>query len=589
MTVRSHGSSCRLAERLILALAFAASSSPVYAESGLSGQDCVGSEACWILGYCHVELGVCRPLGIDSIDDLATVLQSWRDYATNRCRATEPRHDNNDASCIMSTACWSYGNCVSRSGQCAKPVDLGEHVRAFRALQAGAAEACKPNEVPRFFYEQKVEQLLERSEAIQRESDKLRQELELALTPEALMSRAKVAAAKRDWAAARTAIAQLLEKQPDPALARSALSLRSSIDDTERRAKAEAARQVSAIAAYEQLYVESVGLTHVTVGIGNFSFGDEWSFDCYGGGSCFYVKADMDQKYFSGTVTITTLRDKNPSLPPIALFVVKPDGTLKLVKSLEYRFSKWEDYGSYLGTEPDYGNDFAKSEEVGFTVGAAVPEELQNESWVVVLGHATCHRRTSQRFSQPPISYHSSACRIPRTLRVEDFTIRGARYSVIAVHRSPSARSSSCSGGKVVASGDGSCCWPGQTWVESLSTCSGVPDCPNGLQSVGGDCKPPEDAASYFRDILAQPNPIEHRRVPETKGPGAEAEAKADVPRPASEPVTETVARLVERGLEEYRRGNFEKAVQSFERAQALDPSNVLIASYLKMARAHRE
>ena len=70
-----------------------------------------------------------------------------------------------------------------------------------------------------------------------------------------------------------------------------------------------------------------------------------------------------------------TSTEKNPDIPTLAIYSISGD---KLIKEGTFRieFARWDNYGSYLGNEPDTRNDFSKVNTVGFKLGCEVNESI---------------------------------------------------------------------------------------------------------------------------------------------------------------------------------------------------------------------
>ena len=49
------------------------------------------------------------------------------------------------------------------------------------------------------------------------------------------------------------------------------------------------------------------------------------------------------------------------------------------------RFNRWEDYGTYLGNDHDFSNDFAKTSSIRFKIGVEVPNEITQKPYAIIL------------------------------------------------------------------------------------------------------------------------------------------------------------------------------------------------------------
>jgi len=147
--------------------------------------------------------------------------------------------------------------------------------------------------------------------------------------------------------------------------------------------------------------------------------GKRWSFDDYGH-EYFLRDAPRGSSHILVRVSVTS-ENNNPSLPPILVYQMN-NGELKLLGTLDYKFRRWKDYGSYLGNYADYGNNFAHSKTIPFNCGVALSnEDLKSGTIYVVLKKRGCFNRTKTDYGNPEISYTESLCYPKRILKVEDF------------------------------------------------------------------------------------------------------------------------------------------------------------------------
>lgn len=138
----------------------------------------------------------------------------------------------------------------------------------------------------------------------------------------------------------------------------------------------------------------------------------------YSGSSWFEHTADKGSKYISFNMDITST-DKNPNIPTLAFYSINGS-------SLAYRgvfwvqFARWDDYGSYLGNEPDLKNDFSKVNTVKFRVGVEIEDDYLKKPYIVVLKKANTLMRKYDRYKNPPISYEGDEG-YPGVLDIDDF------------------------------------------------------------------------------------------------------------------------------------------------------------------------
>jgi len=147
--------------------------------------------------------------------------------------------------------------------------------------------------------------------------------------------------------------------------------------------------------------------------------GKRWSFDDYGH-KYFLRDAERGNSHIMTRVSITS-DNNNPKLPPILVYQMN-NGELKLLGTLNYKFRRWEDYGSYLGNTADYGNDFAHSKTIPFNCGLELSnDKLKSGTIYIVLKKQGCFNRTKVDYGNPEIAYRQSLCNPKQILKVEDF------------------------------------------------------------------------------------------------------------------------------------------------------------------------
>lgn len=147
--------------------------------------------------------------------------------------------------------------------------------------------------------------------------------------------------------------------------------------------------------------------------------GKRWSFDDYG--SEYRLRdAQRGNQHILVRVSISS-KSINPSLPPILAYKMN-GGELDLIGTLGYEFRRWEDYGSYLGNDADYGNDFAHSKTIPFNLGLQVSDDnFVGKTVYIVMKKTGCFERTKKDYGNPEIQYKEGICSVKRTLKVEDF------------------------------------------------------------------------------------------------------------------------------------------------------------------------
>lgn len=168
--------------------------------------------------------------------------------------------------------------------------------------------------------------------------------------------------------------------------------------------------------------------THNTVTIGyneatfgSFTIGKKFIHDVYptySGSSWFEHTADRNHQYISVPMNITSTSN-NPDIPTLAFYAIKGE-QLQLKGTFWIQMARWDDYGSYLGNEPDLNNDFSKVSSVKFKLGLELEDSDFKSPYVIVLKKQNTHSRQYDRFENPPISYIGSD-HYPSTLTIDNF------------------------------------------------------------------------------------------------------------------------------------------------------------------------
>lgn len=243
----------------------------------------------------------------------------------------------------------------------------------------------------------------------------------LRITPFALAAEVQSAVQGHDAAKAEAALKQLADTFPHsvevaPARKRVETLLATLRAEDEQRLQLAAqgfrALKVQPTFAHDGLALSLAG-TQIT---------RRWIFDSYGDGIGWrYLDAERGQRLLVAQLAVTS-KTKDPALFGIGLY--RADGsTMTLLGNLRYRFTRWLDFGAYLGTHADYRNDFSHRARIPFSAGVALPEaQALRRPLYLVATREGCHKRHSDRLVQPPVHYLPGDCAsLKKTLTVDDF------------------------------------------------------------------------------------------------------------------------------------------------------------------------
>lgn len=154
-----------------------------------------------------------------------------------------------------------------------------------------------------------------------------------------------------------------------------------------------------------------------TIALSSINIGKTFTFD-YRSNEWTYREADRGTKYISAAMSVTST-DHDPYLPQLAVYKIE-GGKMVYVESFDTEFARWEDYGSYLGNDHDFHNDFAKVSTVKFKVGVQISDDVLSKPYAIVVKNENGLSSSYDRFKNPPKSYIGSVS-YPNTLSVEDF------------------------------------------------------------------------------------------------------------------------------------------------------------------------
>lgn len=241
---------------------------------------------------------------------------------------------------------------------------------------------------------------------------------ELRDTPDALFASFSTALSKEDTSTAEAALERLQSKYPNSAQARGASDQLAAFRKQQEQKAAEAAR-IAALGFKALKVSPRLDGDEASVQLRAVKKSGRWTSDAYGD-EWHYREAEKGSVFITARATVTS-KSKDPKLPGIGVYKAKGD-TLELLGLLGYDFARWDDYGSYLGNTPDYGNDFAHRSSIPFSLGLSVTNEAAKETLYLVGTKTGCFERYEVRFGNPPVRYSEDACgSLPRTLKASDF------------------------------------------------------------------------------------------------------------------------------------------------------------------------
>lgn len=145
----------------------------------------------------------------------------------------------------------------------------------------------------------------------------------------------------------------------------------------------------------------------IHIRFGSFLFQKQYTHDDYGY-QYRYNDAERGDLFITCEISITA-KSKDPTLPIFCAYNFK-DGVLTPLGTFAYNFTRWEDYGTYLGNDADFGNDFAHTATIPFKIGLEVGKsDLKSPVYILALKN-TCVVRNEDRFQQPAVKYDNGSC-----------------------------------------------------------------------------------------------------------------------------------------------------------------------------------
>lgn len=229
-----------------------------------------------------------------------------------------------------------------------------------------------------------------------------------------------------DLDAATVEIDNLVALFPKSSEAQQETSLKAKIESI-RQAKIEEEKRIKALGFKVLKDNMSVSFGDIKANFSGFKTANTFTFDSYDDYYT-YRQADKNHKYISASMNITS-SSSNPKLPQCAIYFVDGDVLKYDYTWFTTEFARWDDYGSYLGNDADFNNDFSKVNTVKFKIGAEVKDEDLKRPFVVVLKKEGVLERRTEKFSNPEIRYFGLAS-FDSTLTLSDLGDSG-QYVVI--------------------------------------------------------------------------------------------------------------------------------------------------------------
>lgn len=240
----------------------------------------------------------------------------------------------------------------------------------------------------------------------------------LSNTPEMRLAESKSLQAEGKLSEAKSELTELMDVYPGTDEAIEAKKLFDQITKEEEKIKAEEERLKNMTFGDLKTSMKII-YNKLTLNFASVTTGSTWTFDNYGS-SYMYRSAQRGFVYLVAKVNITS-EENYPSLPPIIAYQLN-NGKLDKIGTLEYRFAKWKDYGSYLGNYADYGNDFSQTPTVYFSCGISISEDIsKNKAIFLVVQNKGCFTRKTEDFENPSVKYVEGSCGAKSTLGIEDF------------------------------------------------------------------------------------------------------------------------------------------------------------------------
>ncbi|NDV15570.1 hypothetical protein GO009_05980 [Muricauda sp. TY007] len=246
----------------------------------------------------------------------------------------------------------------------------------------------------------------------------------LLKTPENRYNKAYGLLEQNNDSLALSELKQLVQYYPKSDYAEKAVDEISRIEAEQKKQKEEEER-IKRLGFKAVKAATKIKYDYLTLNFTDIQFRENFVFDSYDD-RYHYRSAERGSKYLVVRVSITS-EVNNASLPRILAYALK-DGELISITplGLRYEFRRWEDYGSYLGNNADYGNDFAQISTIGFNLGSQISEsEFKGFPIYVVMQKTKAFHRNEGRFDNPPVSYKADDHNYKNILTLQDFSDTG--------------------------------------------------------------------------------------------------------------------------------------------------------------------
>lgn len=311
-------------------------------------------------------------------------------------------------------------------------INVTKFLQFTAAFFIGAVIACGPSQEE--YQNLKNDNKKIKTELINTKSelDQVKQNLEectltieeLKNTPTERLSKARSLQAQDNESEAEKEFKKIIEKYPDSNEAKVA---KFALQEIEKRKEEERiAREKEHVEAekkkrlgFKALKVENpVIIKPLKIKINTIKASQRWTSDRYNY-RYHYRDARRGYKYIVADLSITS-DVHNPELPPIDVYKTSSD-KLSYIGTLRYEFYRWKDYGSYLGNNADYGNDFSHTKTIRFVAGLEISEEeLKDNAIFILINDQVCFSREHDRFGNPAVKYSGVSCKYSYSLNLEE-------------------------------------------------------------------------------------------------------------------------------------------------------------------------